>query len=106
MFEPTTITVPQITGTPAETFTVPITLFSPIPTTFTLPAWFTHLSVESIISSYIPSDVFDELAASVSSAASAASVTGDPTSLVYSALEDVSPPAWFSSAVPSTYSGK
>lgn len=70
----------------------------------TLPAYYTHLSIDALISSYIPPDVLSELAASVGAAAAAASVTGDPTSLIYSALEGgASPPPWFASAVPATY---
>ncbi|KUI72392.1 hypothetical protein VM1G_07457 [Cytospora mali] len=71
-----------------------------------LPAYFFHVNASSLISAFIPLDVFSQLAASVASAASAASVTGteDPTSLVYSALEDTSLPPWFEAAVPVTYS--
>ncbi|KUI59483.1 hypothetical protein VP1G_06762 [Cytospora mali] len=74
--------------------------------TSTLPAYFFHVNASSLISASIPLDVFSQLAASVASAASAASVTGteDPTSLVYSALEDTSLPPWFEAAVPVTYS--
>ncbi|KAG8162630.1 hypothetical protein KVR01_007108 [Diaporthe batatas] len=67
----------------------------------TLPAYFFHTSVQALVSSYIPPAVLSELAASVVSVAS--SLTTDPTSLVYAALEDESRPPWFSSAVPSTY---
>ncbi|ROW02472.1 hypothetical protein VMCG_06040 [Cytospora schulzeri] len=72
--------------------------------TSTLPAYFFHVNASSLISEYIPTDIFSQLAAS----AAAASVTEAevPTSLVYSALEDTSLPSWFQSAVPVTYSAQ
>ncbi|KAK7718691.1 hypothetical protein SLS64_002651 [Diaporthe eres] len=72
----------------------------------TLPGYFFHLSVGSIVSSYIPASVFSQLAYSVSLSAGAASVTGDATSLIYAALEATSLPSWFSAAVPATYSSQ
>ncbi|CAK7564058.1 MAG: hypothetical protein SEPTF4163_001941 [Sporothrix epigloea] len=58
----------------------------------------------SLISIYVPSAVYSQLTASVASAASAASVTGDPASLFLSAVLATPPPAWFSSAVPTYFS--
>lgn len=69
-----------------------------------LPAWYFHLSVSSLVASYVPSSFFTKLVADAASAASAASVTGNPTDLVYQALEATSVPTWFSAAVPSMYS--
>lgn len=99
-FEPTTLSNLPISGATISTTSV---LYESINVTYTISAYFFHTSVQSLISSYIPPAVFSELAASAASAASLASVTGDPTSLIYAALEDVSRPPWFSSAVPSTY---
>lgn len=81
-------------------------VYRSINVTSTLPAYFLHVSAQSLISTYIPPAVFSELAASVASAAAVASVTGDATSLVYAALEDTSRPPWFTSAVPSTYAAQ
>lgn len=72
----------------------------------TLPGYIFHLSVGSIISSYIPGSIFNQLAYSVSLCARAASVTGDATSLLCAALEATSLPPWFSAAVPSIYSSQ
>lgn len=74
----------------------------------TLPGYFFHLlvSVDSIISSYVPGSIFSQLAHSVSLCAGAASVTGDATSLLYAALEATSLPPWFTAAVPPTYSSQ
>lgn len=74
--------------------------------TSTKPAYFFHISVQSLVASYIPVDIFSDLAVSAASAASVASVTGDATSLIYAALEDVSRPPWFSAAVPATYTAE
>lgn len=74
--------------------------------TSTLAGYFIHLSIDSLISDYIPPGVLSEIAVSVSSAAAVASITGNPTSLLYSALEDSSRPAWFASAVPVTYAAQ
>lgn len=68
--------------------------------------YFFHLSVRSIVSSYIPSSMFSQLVCSVRLSAGAASVTGDATSLFYAALEATSVPSWFSAAVPATYSSQ
>lgn len=86
--------------------TITTTVYESANITSTLPAYFFHVDASSLISKIIPTDVFSQLAASVASAATAASVTGayDPTSLIYSALEDTSMPSWFQSAVPVTYS--
>ena len=60
---------------------------------------------ESLISAYVPQSVYAQLTASIASAASAASVTGDPASLFLSALLATSQPSWFSAAVPPYFSG-
>lgn len=102
-YEPTTLFDLRTSGGPISQTTV---LYKSVNITSTIPAYFFHVSVQSLISSYIPPPVFSDLAASVASAASAASVTGDATSLVYAVLEGASRPPWFSSAVPSTYSAE
>lgn len=99
-FEPITFTSFYISGATTPTSTV---FFKNTNITSTIPAYFFHVSVQSLISSYIPPAVFSDFAASAASAASVASVTGDATSLIYAALEDVTRPPWFPSAVPSTY---
>ncbi|KAJ0123513.1 hypothetical protein J7T55_011978 [Diaporthe amygdali] len=101
--ESKTIFMLPATGSSTSQFTV---WYESSTITSTLPAYFIHFSAQSLISTYIPPAVFSELAASVASAASMASVTGDATSLVYSVLEDTSRPPWFSSAVPSTYAAQ
>ncbi|KAE9376822.1 hypothetical protein N431DRAFT_436063 [Stipitochalara longipes BDJ] len=58
-------------------------------------------AAEQLISEYIPSTALPALESAVSSAASAASVTGDPLSLIYDGLLAQSLPGWFSSAIPS-----
>lgn len=68
--------------------------------------YYFHLSVGSIVSSYIPSSILNQLACSVLLSAAAASVTGDATGLIYAALEATSVPSWFSAAVPATYSSQ
>lgn len=85
--------------------TIPGSTIVSVTVTFTLtqPGYFFHISVQSLISSYIPPEIFRDLAASAASAASMASITGDATSLIYAALEDITRPPWFSSAVPATY---
>lgn len=72
----------------------------------TLSSYYVHLSISSLISGYLPPGLLSELADSVSSAAALASVTGNPTSLVYSALEESPRPPWFTSAVPRTYTAQ
>lgn len=99
-FEPMTVTNLPISGTIIPQDTV---VYKSIKITSTIPAYFFHVSVQSLISSYIPPAVFSDLAASAAFAASAASVTGDATSLIFAALEDITRPPWFPSAVPSTY---
>lgn len=99
-------TILSLTQTQSGSPVIVQTFYASTTATSTLPAYFTHLSIEALISSYIPTDVFSEFEASVSSAASAASVTGDPSSLIYSALEDASVPAWFTSAIPATYTAQ
>lgn len=100
-YEATVLSASQLNGDAVLT-----TLFKSINVTSPLPAYSTHLAIESLVSSFIPSDIFSDLAASVSSAAAAATITGNPTSLIYSALEDASPPGWFVSAVPATYTAQ
>lgn len=89
-----------------ESTSMTIVLYNSVNITHTLPIYYFHVSASSLISKFVPTEVFSELAASVASAASAASITGaeDPTSLVYSILEDSSLPPWFQAAVPVTYS--
>ncbi|KAL1897073.1 hypothetical protein Sste5346_004278 [Sporothrix stenoceras] len=58
----------------------------------------------SLVSIYVPPTAYAQLTASVASAASAASVTGDPASLFLSAILATNPPAWLNSAVPPYYS--
>jgi hypothetical protein len=63
-------------------------------------------AASALISSYIPPADFSTMSISVSSAAAAASVTGDASSLIYSAFEATSLPAWFQSAIPASYSSQ
>lgn len=102
-FEPLTLSNLDISGASTASSTV---LYKGINITSTIPAYFFHVAVQSLVSSYVPPAVFSELAASAAAAASAASITGDATSLVYAALEDTSRPPWFSSAIPSTYTAE
>ena len=62
-------------------------------------------AANALISSYIPAKDWPVLTASVGAAASSASVTGDVSSLIYSALEASPRPAWFQSAIPTQYAG-
>jgi hypothetical protein len=68
-------------------------------------AQFTSAASE-LVSKYIPSAALPELESSISSAASAASVTGDAQSLIYDALLGSSIPGWFASAVPAAYTSQ
>ena len=69
-------------------------------------AQFTSAANE-LIASYIPPTAFAIIEADVQAAASSASVLySDPKSLVYSALEATSIPAWFKSAIPSEYAAQ
>lgn len=103
-------TLTQITASNLEmagtTIAESTVIFISTTMTSTIPAYFFHASLQSLVSSYIPPAVFSDLAASAASAASMASITGDATSLIYAALEDESRPPWFSSAVPSTYTAE
>lgn len=101
-FIPTTMELPSILG--GESYVQ--TLYKPASAFSTRPEYFFHQSVGSIVSSYIPSSIFSQLAHSISLSAGAASVTGDATSLIYAALEATSVPSWFSAAVPATYSSQ
>lgn len=58
-------------------------------------------AANQLISQYIPATALPALESAVSSAASAASVTGEPLSLIYEALLANGVPGWFSSAIPS-----
>lgn len=99
-------TILSLTQTESGSPVIVQTFYASTTATSTLPAYFTHLSIEALISSYIPAEVFSDFEASVSSAASAASVTGVPNSLIYSALENASLPPWFTSAIPATYTAQ
>lgn len=61
-------------------------------------------AADQLISQYIPSTALPVLESAVSSAASAASVAGEPLSLIYDGLLALSMPGWFSSAIPSAWS--
>jgi hypothetical protein len=61
-------------------------------------------AADELISEYLPSTALPALESVFSSAASAASVTGDAKSLIYEALLASSVPGWFASAVPSAWS--
>jgi len=57
-------------------------------------------AADELISKYIPSTALPALESAVASAASAASVAGEPLSLIYDGLLAMSMPGWFSSAIP------
>lgn len=57
-------------------------------------------AADQLISQYVPSTALPALESAVSSAASAASVSGSPLSLIYEELLATSMPGWFSSAIP------
>lgn len=59
---------------------------------------------DKLTSEYIPSSVFQDLETPIMSAASAAKVTGDFSSIVGSALQASSVPDWFQKAWPTQYS--
>ncbi|KAL2291693.1 hypothetical protein FJTKL_11904 [Diaporthe vaccinii] len=99
---PTTLEAPDSVGGKSYLQT----MYKPSMAVSTRPEYFFHLSVGSIVSSYIPASIFSQLAYSVSLSAGAASVTGDATSLIYAALEATSVPSWFSAAVPAIYSSQ
>lgn len=61
-------------------------------------------AADQLISSYIPTTVLPVLESAVSSAASAASVSGVAADLLFSALAASSIPGWFQSAIPAAYS--
>lgn len=61
-------------------------------------------AADQLISAYLPSTVLDGLIAGASSAAAAASVTGDINALIYSAFRDQGLPDWFRGAIPTAYS--
>lgn len=100
---PTVADITQLSGG-VQTMTVYINAT----VTSTLPAYFVHLSIDSLISSYLPADVLSGLAAAAPAAtlALAGDDDDDPTSLIYSALEATSPPEWLAAAVPVTYAAQ
>ena len=63
-------------------------------------------AADQLISEYIPSTALPAFESAVSSAASAAKITGDAQSLLYGALLASSIPGWFASGVPSEYSAQ
>lgn len=63
-------------------------------------------AANQLISAYIPSSALPALQSAISSAANAAKVTGDPSSIINSALLATELPEWFMSAVPSAYSSQ
>ncbi|KAH7403626.1 hypothetical protein BKA64DRAFT_457107 [Cadophora sp. MPI-SDFR-AT-0126] len=63
-------------------------------------------AASQVIEQYIPSTVLPGLESAVSSAAAAASVTGNAKSLLYEAILAQSPPAWLASAIPAEYSSQ
>ncbi|KAK0115145.1 hypothetical protein ONS96_013611 [Cadophora gregata f. sp. sojae] len=63
-------------------------------------------AASQVIEQYIPSSVLPGLESAVSSAAAAASVTGDAKSLLYEAILAQSAPAWLASAIPTEYSSQ
>ena len=60
-------------------------------------------AADDLISSYIPSDKWNVLTASIGPAASSASVTGEVSSIIFSALKATDPPQWFEDAIPSEF---
>lgn len=102
-FQPTTLFDLPSLGMSTSQATV---LYKSINITSTLPAYFVHISAQSLISTHFYTAAFSEIVASVASAASVATVTGDATSLLYSVLEDTSRPSWFSSATPLEYTAE
>ncbi|KAK6212964.1 hypothetical protein QIS74_08966 [Colletotrichum tabaci] len=60
-------------------------------------------AADALISQYIPESQWDSLTSAFGSAASAAGVTGDVRSYVYSVLKATSTPTWFLAAIPTAY---
>lgn len=61
-------------------------------------------AANQLISAYLPASILPGLSSRISSAAAAASVTGDVGQLIHSAFLDQGLPDWFKSAVPSAWS--
>jgi hypothetical protein len=61
-------------------------------------------AADQLISQYIPASAITALESAVSSAASAASVSGNALALIYDELLATSMDGWFSSAIPSAMS--
>ncbi|KAK1982571.1 hypothetical protein LZ30DRAFT_39054 [Colletotrichum cereale] len=60
-------------------------------------------AADALISAYIPEDQWSSLTSAFGSAASAAGVTGDVKSYVFSVLKATSTPTWFLAAIPTAY---
>ncbi|GKT89856.1 hypothetical protein Ct61P_07706 [Colletotrichum tofieldiae] len=60
-------------------------------------------AADALISAYIPEDQWNSLTSAFGSAASAAGVTGDVQSYIYSVLKATSTPTWFLAAIPTAY---
>ncbi|KAK1996844.1 hypothetical protein LX36DRAFT_712086 [Colletotrichum falcatum] len=60
-------------------------------------------AADALISAYIPEGQWSSLTSAFGSAASAAGVTGDVKSYVFSVLKATSTPAWFLAAIPTAY---
>jgi hypothetical protein len=63
-------------------------------------------AANALISTYFPTAVLAAITPAVASAASAASVTGNPESLLFSALDASPRPSWLVNAIPSGYSSQ
>jgi hypothetical protein len=60
-------------------------------------------AADELISSYIPEDKFKVMTESLGPAAESASVTGDISSIIFSALNATDPPSWFEDAIPTQF---
>ncbi|KAK2027021.1 hypothetical protein LX32DRAFT_458872 [Colletotrichum zoysiae] len=60
-------------------------------------------AADALISAYIPEGQWSSLTSAFGSAASAAGVTGDVKSYVFSVLKATSTPSWFLAAIPTAY---
>ncbi|KAK1963747.1 hypothetical protein LY78DRAFT_613738 [Colletotrichum sublineola] len=60
-------------------------------------------AADALISAYIPEGQWNSLTSAFASAASAAGVTGDVKSYVFSVLKATSTPTWFLAAIPTAY---
>ncbi|WYZ42938.1 hypothetical protein EsH8_VI_000637 [Colletotrichum jinshuiense] len=61
-------------------------------------------AADALISAYIPPDQWNSLTSAVGPGASAAGITGDVKSYIYSVLKATSTPEWFVNAIPTAYS--